>query len=249
MSTVAVAGATGHSTLSPAARRARTDRWFFSGTALVQVILIVWGFTPSYFMRSTSGLAPLSGLLQVHGALFTTWLVLLLVQTSLVAAKRTPVHRRLGIGGGVLAAAMVVVGYVAAVDAARRGSTLPGMTPLAFLIIPILGILLFGVLVGAALMLRRRPDYHKRAMLLATTGGLMGAGVARIPALAPLGPIGFLGVPDLFAVALAGYDLVTLGRIHPVTLAGTALIVAVQAIQLTSANSGIWLAIASWLAA
>ena len=249
MSTVAVAGTAGQPTLSPAARRAMTDRWFFSGTALLQVALIVWGFTPTYFLRSASELPSLGPLIQVHGALFTTWLVLLIAQTSLVAARRTPVHRRLGAGGGVLATAMVVAGYLAAIDATRRGSTLPGMMPLAFLIIPILSIVTFAILASAALTLRRRPDYHKRLIMLATTGGLMGAGVARIPALAPLGPLGFLGVPDLFAVALAGYDLATLRRIHPATLAGAGLIVASQAIQLTAANSSIWLAIAGFLTA
>jgi hypothetical protein len=249
MTTFAATGVVSQPSLSPAARRARADRWFFSGTALAQVVLVVWGFTPSYFLRAASDLPPLSGLLQLHGALFSTWLVLLMVQTSLVATKRTPVHRRLGVGGAVLAAAMFIVGFLAAIDAARRGSTLPGMTAQAFLIIPILSIVLFAVLAGAALVSRRRPDVHKRLMMLATTGGLMGAGLARIPALAPFGPLGFLGVPDLFGVALVAYDLVTLRRIHPATLAGFVLILVFQGLQLTSANSAAWLTIAAWLTA
>lgn len=247
MSTVAVASVTAQPSLSPAARRARSDRWFFSGTALAQVALIVWGFSPSYFVRAASGVPPLSGLLHVHGALFSAWLVLLLTQTTLVAAKRTPVHRRLGVAGGILALAMLVAGYLAAIDAARRGSALPGMTPQAFLIIPMLGVAVFGGLVAAAFAMRVRPDYHKRLIMLATAGGLLGAGVARIPAFQPFGPLGFLGVPDLFVVALVGYDLVTLRRIHPATLAGGAVVVGAQILQLTSANSAAWLAIASWL--
>jgi hypothetical protein len=249
MSTVAAAGLGERPALSPAARRAKNDRWFFSGTAIAQVVLVVWGFSPSYFLRAASDQPPLSGLLHVHGALFSSWLLLLVVQTSLVAAKRTPVHRQLGVAGGALAAAMFVAGYLAAIDAAARGSALPGMTPQAFLIIPILGIVLFAVLVGAALALRRRPDYHKRLMMLATTGGLMGAGLARIPALAPYGPLGFLGVPVLFALMLVAYDAVTLRRVHPATLGGFAFILGFQALQLTAANSAAWLAIAGWLTA
>lgn len=247
MSTVATVSAAGAPLALPASRRATSDRWFFSATALTQVVLIVWGFSPTYFLRAGSDLPPLLPLLHVHGALFTAWLVLLLTQTTLVAARRTPVHRRLGIAGMVLAAAMFVVGYLAAIDAAQRGSALPGMTPQAFLIIPILGIVAFAGLVAAAFGLRRRPDYHKRLMMLATTGGLMGAGIARIPAMASAGPLGFFGVPDLFVVALALYDLAMLRRIHPATVAGGAFIVALQAVQLTGANSSSWLAIAAWL--
>jgi hypothetical protein len=247
MSSVAATAVPRHRPESPAARRARSDRWFFSGTALAQVALIVWGFSPSYFLRNASTLPPLPTLLRVHGALFSTWLVLLLVQTFLVAARRTPLHRRLGVAGSVLAFTMLVVGYLAAVDAARRGAALPGMSPQAFLIIPILGITLFAVLVGAALVMRRRPDYHKRLMMLATTGGLLGAGIARIPALAPFGPVAFLGLPALLAIALVGYDLVKTRRVHPASLAGLVFILAVDTLQLTAANSSVWLGIAGWL--
>jgi hypothetical protein len=236
--------------LSPAARRARSDRRFFTATAVAQVALVVWGFSPSYYLRpAASELTPLSSLLHVHGALFSMWLVLLLVQVSLVAARRTPVHRQLGWFGGVLALSMLIVGSLAAVDAARRGSTLPGMTPLAFLIIPILGITIFGALAAAAIALRRVPDAHKRLMMLATAGGLVGAGVARIALFQPLGPAAFLGVPVLFALALVAYDVVTLRRVHGATLAGTLFILVMEALQLTAANSAPWLTIAAWLTA
>ena len=234
---------------SPAARRARADRWFFSGTAVAQVALVVWGFSPSYYLRPASDLAPLSPLLHLHGALFSMWLVLLLAQVSLVATRRTPMHRKLGVFGGLLALAMLVAGYVAAVDAARRGSTLPGMTPLAFLIIPILGIVTFAVLAGAGLALRRAPDAHKRLMMLATAGGLVGAGVARIALFQPLGPAAFLGVPVVFALLLAAYDLATLRRVHGATLAGSGFIIAMEAAQMTAANGSAWLALAAWLTA
>ena len=231
---------------SPAARRARSDRWFFSGAAIAQVVLIVAGFAPTYYLKGAYGTPPLSPLLHVHGLVFTTWLVLLLVQTTLVAARRTRVHRRLGMAGGWLAGVMMVVGYLAGVDAARRGATIPGMTPQAFLIIPLSAIAVFVVLVAAALWLRRRPDYHKRLMTIATAE-LLSAGVARIPAIVPLGPLGFFGVPDLFVVAMAVYDLVTLRRIHPATIAGGLFLIATQPLRLMVSGTDSWVAIATWL--
>src|SRR5437870_683872 len=64
------------------------------------------GFAPTYFLRGLSDKAPLSPLLHVHGAAFSAWLLLLVTQSTLVAAHRVAWHKRLGIFGAVLAAAM-----------------------------------------------------------------------------------------------------------------------------------------------
>jgi hypothetical protein len=53
-------------------------------------------------------------LLQVHGLVFSAWLVLFLVQTGLIAAGRVDVHRRLGIAGAILALAKLVLGTLTA---------------------------------------------------------------------------------------------------------------------------------------
>ena len=117
--------------LTPAVRASR-ERMFFSTMSLAAAVTVVWGFGPTYFLKGAYGTPPLSTLLHVHGALFTAWIVLLLAQTALVATRNTPVHRRLGHAGVVLIPAMLVLGWMAGVDAARRGSTIPGLTPQAF---------------------------------------------------------------------------------------------------------------------
>ena len=48
--------------------------------------------------------------------MFSCWILLLIVQTSLVAAGRVDVHRRLGLLGLRLACLMVVLGLLAATD-------------------------------------------------------------------------------------------------------------------------------------
>ena len=72
-----------------------TDRPFFSGMALASALILLIGFLPSYFHRSAE-LPPLTLLYQLHGALFTAWIVLLVAQTALVAGRRTDIHRTLG---------------------------------------------------------------------------------------------------------------------------------------------------------
>ena len=229
-----------------AAQRARRERWFFSAMALAAAVAVVWGFAPTYFLKPVYESRPLSLLLHVHGALFTTWIVLLLVQTALVATRNTKVHRRLGQAGVVIVPAMLVLGCMAAVDAAHRGSTVAGLAPEAFLIIPLAAMVVFSVLAGFALLLKRQPDYHKRLMLLATIE-LCTAAIARIPPVAPYGPPGFFGVTDLFVVAMIAFDLTTLRKVHPATLWGGLLLIASQPLRLMLAGTGTWLAFATWI--
>jgi hypothetical protein len=71
--------------------------------AIVAALTVFVGFAPTYFLKALFGAPSLSPLLHVHGLLFTSWIVLLAAQTALVAGRRTDVHRRLGLAGGVLA--------------------------------------------------------------------------------------------------------------------------------------------------
>jgi FtsH-binding integral membrane protein len=229
----------------PAIRKA--DRHFFSGMAVACAIILFLGFLPSYFHRSAE-LPPLSPLYQLHGALFTAWIVLLLAQTALVAGRRTDIHRTLGLAGAFLAAVVFVLGVAVAVETLRRNGGPPGGDPRKFLAIPLGDIIVFGVLVGAAVLQRQDSDTHKRLMLLATIS-LLTAAVARF-----LRQVGMGGAPnlfygtDVFVVVLAIYDLVSRGRVHPATLWGGAMVVGFKpllfyAVAITSP----WLALADAL--
>ena len=207
--------------------------------AITAAAAVVGGFGPTYYFKRWSGTPPLSSLLHLHGALFTSWLVLLITQIALVAARRTDVHRRLGIAGGALAVVMTVLAYIVSIDAARRGSTIPGMSAEAFMAIPMATVAVFPALVGAALWFRRRSDVHKRLMLLATAE-LIVAGVARLPVISTSGPLAFFGVSDLFLVAMAIYDIRTLGRVHRATLWGGAFLLLSQVVRVLLTGLPAW---------
>jgi hypothetical protein len=204
-------------------------------------VVVFIGFAPTYFLRALSDQPALSWLVHLHGALFTAWIVLLLVQTTLVAAKRTDLHRMLGVAGGVLAASTIPVGYIVAISAARRGAL-----PAGFLIVPIGGLIVFPILTGAAFLLRRRHDCHKRLMLIATIE-LLNAAVDRLPGVLAAGLTPFYPGTDLFLLALVAYDTVTLRRIHPATLWGGLFLVSMQALRVEFMNASVWLAVARWL--
>ena len=253
MSTSAVAADAPAVAAPRAADAWRRDRRFFTGMAVAAMLTVLAGFAPSYYLKTVlgrpgiSGMQTLSPLLHLHGLVFTTWIVLFLVQTRLVATRRIALHRRLGVAAVVVAALMVVVGFAAAVDAARRGSTPPGgPPPLVFLAVPMADLAIFSTLVVAGVWFRRRAEVHKRLMLTSTISILTPA-IARLPGVIAGGPLTFFALTDLFVVACLVYDKVTRGRVHPAFWWGGGLLLASQIGRLAISGTGAWLALATWL--
>ena len=233
---------------NPAIIRRRRERWFYIGMSIALVITVFAGFAPTYYLRPYFNTAPLMPLLHLHGFVFTSWLVLFVTQTTLVAAHRTDIHRRLGVAGGVIAVLMVLLGVTTALVRANQGATpLPGISPLSFLVVPLGDMFVFSILVGAGFYYRRRPDVHKRLMLLATIS-ILAAAIARLPfAIMRAGPPAFFGLTDVFVVACILYDLVTLRRIHRATALAGLFIVASQPLRLMLGGTHAWLSFAGWL--
>jgi hypothetical protein len=201
----------------------RFDRVFFSGMFFAAAVIVLVGFAPTYYLRARYVAEPLPPLLQLHGALFSSWILLVVVQTMLVAARRVSWHRVLGAAGAVLAALVVVAGTSAGIATARREAA-NGLEDAAraFLTIPLFSMAVFAGLVFAGIAWRSRPQTHKRLMLLATIS-ILDAPLARWP-----GAPGATGVALLLALFVAGamvYDAVTRGRVHPAYLwGGTAVL-------------------------
>ena len=86
------------------------DHRFFTAMAVLCTALVLVGFAPTYYLRGLTSQPPLPPLVHLHGAVSTGWILLFLTQTSLVAANRRDVHRRLGIAGAVWAAVVLVIG-------------------------------------------------------------------------------------------------------------------------------------------
>lgn len=233
---------------TPAIIRRRRERWFYVCMSIAVVITVFAGFAPTYYLRPRFTAAPLMPLLHLHGLVFSSWIVLFVVQTTLVAAHRTDIHRRLGILGGVIATFMILIGFITALIRASQGATpVPGVSPLSFLVVPLGDISVFAVLISAGFYYRRRPDVHKRLMLLATIS-ILAAAIARLPfAIMQAGPPAFFGFTDIFILVCVLYDLITLRRIHRATALAGLLIILSQPLRLMLGGTHAWLSFAGWL--
>lgn len=237
-----------------AASRFRTlpgDHRFFSTLAIVTAVTIVAGFATTYLPKLRAGTPALPPIVHLHAAIFTGWLALFVAQTTLVLTGRTALHRRLGVAGVALAALMLVVGVATALTVARQGHRgIPGVEfPDAdgFLLLNLSSIVVFAALVGAGWLLRRNAPAHKRLMLLATVGGLVGPGVSRLPFAAGKPPV--IGVLALaFLLAGPAYDLVTRRRVHPAYVWGGLLALAtIPPIVTQVSATAAWHGLAAWL--
>jgi len=234
----------------PLAHMDARDRVFYSGMAIAMAIIVFAGFAPSYYLRAAfgptgtvTGSTSITPLVHLHGILFTGWVLLFVVQTALVAQHRTRVHQRLGIAGGVLAAAMVIAGAATALDAAARGAAPPGIDPLSFLVVPLTDVVLFAGFVGAALWNRRNREAHKRLMMLAYISIIVAA-VARLPGVLPYGPPAFFGLTCILLFTSMAYDYLSRGRVHRVYLWGGALFILSVPARLMLSTTEAWLGFA-----
>jgi uncharacterized membrane protein YozB (DUF420 family) len=230
-----------------APRERQRDRWFFTGMAVAALLTVFIGFAPSYYLGYFFEAPPRSTLVHLHGIVFTSWILLFLTQTSLIAARRADLHRRLGVAGGVLAVLMLVVGYLTAVEAARLGVTPPGgPPPLAFLSVPIGTLVVFAILVGSGLYNRRRSEIHKRLMLLATIA-LLTPAIARMRFIGEGGPPVAITGTCLFVVACLIYDRAAHGRVHPAFLWGGLFVMLSLPFRFAIGRTSAWHSFAEWL--
>ena len=105
----------------------------------------------------------------------------------------------------------------------------------------------FPTLIAAGLYHRKRTDYHKRLIVIATIA-ISPAAVARLPlSIMRFGPPAFFGLTDAFLIPIVVYDFVTRGKIHPATLWGGLFVISSQVLRLIVGGTAAWEAFARWL--
>ena len=193
------------------------DRRFYLIITLVLIGMVAKGFWPSYFgpMVSGKGMSR-PWIMHLHGAVFTGWMLLLLLQVLLVSMGRLAAHRRVGLAGivyGVVVLGLgLVVSWAAPVMHIRAGEWTVNRAA-GFMLFPLVDMVLFAGFFGAAIAYRKKPEIHKR-LILAATVALAFAAVGRIG----------MGPPQFYLVWISpvlggmAYDWFSRRRVHPVYL-------------------------------
>ena len=251
-------------TITAPVARPLEDR-FFVAMAGVCAVIAFTGFAQTYWLQVPAGTFNGSPLVHLHGLLFSLWTLFFLSQATFIATGRYMDHRAWGLFGIALATAMLFTGLMVAVGGLQhRIEQGHGDAGRAFLIVPGSAMLLFAGFVTAAILNRRRSNWHKRFMLVATVS-LLNAPIARFfflaatgggpglrPGLGPPRPVEFSLMPallgDLIIVLAILFDWRTRGRPHPAFLWGLGGLLAVQFLRVPISRTDAWLGFADFLA-
>jgi len=223
--------------------------YFYMALACMAVAFL--GFAPTYWVPLANRSLSASPVVHFHGLLFFAWSLYFAFQSWLAASGKDVRHRTIGMIGVSLATAMTIFGFLVAVNAMKR-SAAAGLTDdgIAFVIVPLSGILFFAVVFTLAIAAIRKPETHKRLMLLASIS-LLDAAVARwfLTFLAPPGPLGPPPVPVTIPPALVAclllvpaivYDWRKSGRPHPVYVYGGIALIAVKLLNWPISATSFW---------
>nr|WP_321985695.1 hypothetical protein [uncultured Lichenicoccus sp.] len=241
--------------------------WMAAGSLAVASL----GFVPTYFQPIVRGTIAIEPVVHIHALVLFGWMALFFVQSWMVAHGRILAHRSWGMLGIAVVTAMCCLA-VAIISLRISQASLPGQrSRLAhavreFELVPFSMMLFFASVFAVAIVKIRRPETHKRLMLLFTIA-LLGAPVERLflvylaPPRAP-GPRLPPGLPiihappvlatippalfsDILLVVAILFDYRTRGRLHPVYLVGGVCLVLVQLSPAVFANTPAWQAVAT----
>lgn len=193
-------------------------------------VLILFGFSHTVGDAVLHPAQPPPGMLYLHVAVFGGWLVMLLAQTLLIWTRNPRLHKKLGWFGLGFGMVMVAVGLATTVIMGRWQVARDGPMICMFIYRPLEDIIFFAVAFGLAIHWRKRPDLHRRLMLLAAISVTPPA-ISRIPGLPTLGSVYFAA--DLLILAAILHDFLSAGRIHAVYRWGASAAIVGQLALLT----------------
>jgi hypothetical protein len=214
----------------------------YPGLSLLIASMIGVAFWPGYLRPLLSGRVEEPLYIHVHAAVFFGFVALFITQSVLAATGRLELHRKVGKAGIYYGLAMVPIGIIT-VFSQISSSVAAGRMEEAqtALLTPLMDMLVFPAFFGAAALYRRRPELHKRLMLVAITI-LIDSSVSRIEV--PYREL-IWAAPILLGI---GYDLISKRMLHPVYVLGLATIY-LMLLRRFFVNTEAWRGISGWLIA
>lgn len=229
---------------APAIPRRTTRRVPFVALSGLMALIALVGFWPTYYGPLAAGTLAHPLLIHIHAVVFTGWLVLFFLQAFFAATRRITWHLALGQMGIWYGLLLIGVGLTTGV---LRSADPQAGDPLRLLYVAIADMVMFAGFFGAAIVYRRKPQLHKRMMVVAATS-LLVAAVGRMEFLPPPPS----GIPFRLLIWSAPVLLATVvdfrksRTIHPVYLAGLATFL-LRAVSVPVATTDAWRSFAQWV--
>jgi hypothetical protein len=229
---------------------AAVGQYFYFFMSLLVAAVVIYGFSHTVNQNLIHAAPARPWLLWMHATLFSAWVAFFILQSALVRTRNVPLHRTLGWFGAALAAAMTVVGFATAVvmrrfDVRFIPESIAG--PPAFILVPFWDITCFTVFFWLAVNWRRRPELHRRSMLIATCA-LTAAAWGRVPCPPAVG-LWFYAAVDALILLGVVRDLFVMKKVHRIYWYALPLLVAGQVFVMRTMLSGAqwWTRIADWI--
>lgn len=188
------------------------NRYFYFCMSLLVAAVVVSGFGQTVDHNLIHATPQRPWLLWVHGSVFSGWVLFFILQSALVRTHHVKLHRTLGWFGAGLAAAIPVLGLSTAIVMDRFDVAtfhLPRET-YTFFAIQLLDMTSFTATFWLAVLWRRKPEFHRRLVLIATCV-LTSAAFARIPHASVA--MAYFGVDGLILLGVAR-DLIVNRKVH-----------------------------------
>jgi hypothetical protein len=199
------------------AARGGLGQYFYFCLSLLVILVIVYGFSFTVGKNLLHPAIPRPWILYVHATLFSSWLVFFVLQSTLVRSCKVQWHRRIGLFGVALGTLIPIVGVSTAVVMGRFNTvSLHATDAESFLIVPLFDMLCFTSTFPLAVYWRKKPEMHKRLMLVATCA-LTAAGFGRFPERILPHYLFYAGV-DLLVLLGVARDLIVNRTVHRVYL-------------------------------
>jgi hypothetical protein len=221
------------------------ETYFYFGMSLLIALTVVYGFSRTVEKNLIHPSVPRPAFLYVHVAVFTGWLVFFILQSALVRSGHVKFHQRIGWYGLVHGIAIPLVGVPIAVIMGRfHLHVLHDTETVADLAFPLWDMVAFSIPFALAVYWRKRPEFHRRLMLMATCA-LTAAAFGRFPPQI-LPPVIFYAGVDVLILLGVFRDLVVERRVHRVYAIGLPLLLIAQIVVTYAAASPLpfWVKIA-----
>ncbi|HEY3729942.1 MAG TPA: hypothetical protein VGL28_01640 [Steroidobacteraceae bacterium] len=206
------------------------DKYFYFLMSFPIAAVVAFGFSHTIGQNLIHPVIPRPSILYIHAAVFTAWLGFFPLQSLLVRTRSVTWHRRIGRFGAGMAATMLILGVTTAITMARFNAMQLHQSDTDFgLMIPLFDMLCFGSTLALAIYWRKKPEYHRRLMFVATFA-LTAAGFGRFPEWRLFPSDYFYAGVDILILFGVARDLVVDRRIHRVYLVALPLFIAGQTI-------------------